>query len=102
MCLFCALLEVVNFILSQLVEYNTNPDRSVCFPVGVVVFFSVLFAWHHVLACTGTRNMSVFLDKGCIHQTDPVRWSQGIRSIGTILNRVCGTRLSWLLSYTDI
>ena len=58
------------------------PVVKICQPVGLVVFLLVLFFGHHL---TPTRR--VFLDKICIHQTDPIRKAQGIAAIDEFIHR---------------
>lgn len=57
----------------------------VCTPLGVPLFFMVIFFAHDVERCLGCSRANVFLDKICIHQTDPSEKKKGVESLGAFL-----------------
>eukprot|EP00927_Polykrikos_kofoidii_P019952 TRINITY_DN19380_c0_g1_i1.p1 TRINITY_DN19380_c0_g1~~TRINITY_DN19380_c0_g1_i1.p1 ORF type:complete len:844 (+),score=130.39 TRINITY_DN19380_c0_g1_i1:277-2532(+) len=66
-----------------------------CQLLGVVAFLSALFFWHEVAPRRGGQ--SAFLDKTCIHQTDPELKARGIKSLAAFL---CFAR-TLLVIYSD-
>merc|ERR1712232_881520 len=85
----------------ELVGTGRSRMRFVCLPVGIVVFFTVLFTWHTFRKRVGCRRQSIFLDKVCIHQTDMGLKALGIKSIGAILNNSNMILLAWDRTYFD-
>lgn len=77
----------IDWMLKGLREPWSDPNYKmpvvkICQPVGLVVFLLVLFFGHHL-----TPERRVFLDKICIHQTDPIRKAQGIAAIDVFIHR---------------
>ncbi|CAE7663865.1 cobB, partial [Symbiodinium necroappetens] len=64
-----------------------------------ILFFIVLFSWHHVRALLESYRISIFLDKVCIHQKDEQRKTQGINAIGGILNKSRTLLVAWDRTY---
>mmetsp|Transcript_64628 Transcript_64628/g.151483 ORF Transcript_64628/g.151483 Transcript_64628/m.151483 type:complete len:523 (-) Transcript_64628:105-1673(-) len=64
-----------------------------------ILFFIVLFSWHHARAFLESYRVSIFLDKVCIHQKDEERKTQGINAIGGILNKSRTLLVAWDRTY---
>ncbi|CAE7632617.1 cyp5 [Symbiodinium pilosum] len=61
-----------------------------------LLFFVVLFSWHHARAFFKSYRVSIFLDKVCIDQKDEERKAAGINAIGGILNRSHTLLVAWV------
>lgn len=64
-----------------------------------LVFFAVLFSWHHLRAKYRRHRVFIFLDKVCIDQKDSHRKAEGIKAIGGILNCSRTLLVAWDRSY---
>jgi len=63
-----------------------------CLIAGTVSYYVCLHYWHHMPHCLlGSRQVTVFLDKLCVHQTDAERKQAGILAFASFIansNRV--------------
>jgi len=66
---------------------------------GGCTFLVVLFSWHFVSSAVPFLRTSIFLDKVCIHQSNPKRKEQGIKSIGGILDQSKSMLVAWDPTY---
>mmetsp|Transcript_27489 Transcript_27489/g.63567 ORF Transcript_27489/g.63567 Transcript_27489/m.63567 type:complete len:561 (+) Transcript_27489:137-1819(+) len=60
---------------------------------AIITFVLVLLFWR--------RRRTVFLDKICIHQTDPEKKAQGVEGISCFLHNSCDMILLWDPSYLE-
>jgi len=71
---------------------------ATCQLVGIATFLLALLTWHEALnICSCCRTPMLFLDKACVHQTDPALKQQGIRNLAGFLRR----SRNLVILYTD-
>lgn len=95
---------VVAAILNVLAKWLTSCSFSMCWPKFSLILYSsvfllTLFTWHHVSAAAEFACETIFLDKVCIHQTDPALKARGIKSIGGLLSKSKRMLVAWDPSY---
>lgn len=61
---------------------------------GPAMFLLLLFFWHDLPRCMRPKR-HVFVDKACIHQTDPVEKAAGIRGLAGFLRKSTNLVILW-------
>eukprot|EP00929_Paragymnodinium_shiwhaense_P077064 TRINITY_DN3966_c0_g1_i1.p1 TRINITY_DN3966_c0_g1~~TRINITY_DN3966_c0_g1_i1.p1 ORF type:complete len:537 (+),score=55.98 TRINITY_DN3966_c0_g1_i1:110-1720(+) len=90
------LMEIVRLRRPLGEEFKTH--GMLCGVISLPVLLFVFFTWHHLQPLFG-RRVRVFLDKICIHQTDPERKTQGILALGAFMKASDCVVVLWAPEY---
>lgn len=99
-CVAATCLTVLGYlpVFDQIGLDSVHKQGAWCLAFGLLVFWLSVLVWHEVMWLIGRKSPSVFVDKCCIHQTDPDLKVQGIKHLSAYL------QYSWsvVVCYTNI